>query len=73
LLDRIEREGWVERRRSREDRRIVEVAITEAGLALLDKVDGPAEHALLELAQHLSKAEIDSLIRLLEKLRTDQT
>jgi DNA-binding MarR family transcriptional regulator len=73
LLDRIEREGWVERRRSREDRRIVEVAITRAGLALLDQVDGPAERALVDLAEHLSPREIDTLIGLLEKLRTDQT
>jgi DNA-binding MarR family transcriptional regulator len=73
LLDRIEREGWVERRRSRDDRRIVEVAITEAGLALLERVDEPAEAALVEVARHLSPSQLETLSALLEKLRTDQT
>jgi DNA-binding MarR family transcriptional regulator len=73
LLDRLEREGWVQRRRSKDDRRIVEVAITAAGLALLEQVDAPAEESLVELARHLSPQEIETLTVLLEKLRTDQT
>ena len=72
LLDRLERERLVERRRSTEDRRVVEVGITEQGLALLSDLDGPAEAAVAEVARHLAEDELRNVSALLEKMRTDQ-
>ena len=72
LLDRLERDDYVERRRSSHDRRVVEVGITERGLALLERIDGPAEAALAALARHLTAEDITQLSALLEKMRTDQ-
>ena len=37
LLDRLEREGWIRRERSPEDRRILNVFMTEKGSVLMDK------------------------------------
>jgi DNA-binding MarR family transcriptional regulator len=41
LLDRLEERDLVERERSAQDRRIVEVRISSAGLALLEDLDKP--------------------------------
>lgn len=43
LLGRLEKRGWIERRRSTEDRRAFRVAITKAGLKLLSTLDQPVE------------------------------
>jgi DNA-binding MarR family transcriptional regulator len=72
LLDRLERLGLVARRRAAHDRRVVEVAITDDGLALLAGLDAPVAAALEHLARHLSGAELRALSDLLEKLRADQ-
>src|ERR1043166_3249573 len=41
LLDRLEKRGLVSRCRERRDRRMVLTRITEAGLKLLEQLDGP--------------------------------
>jgi DNA-binding MarR family transcriptional regulator len=70
LLDRIERKGLVERRRSPEDRRQVMCVITRAGLALLKRLDGPIDELDSKALAPLTGAEIRTLIRLLDKVRT---
>ena len=72
LLVRLEGQGLVERKRSKLDRRVVEVQITEAGLDLLSKIDAPLDEAITRAGRHLTDAEHAELSRLLEKLRTDQ-
>lgn len=69
LIDRLEGMGLVVRERSIEDRRIIYVAITQQGLALLGKLDGPEAALHKRLIGHLSPAELRELIRLLEKAR----
>jgi DNA-binding MarR family transcriptional regulator len=64
LLDRLEREGLVERQRSDEDRRLSLSRITKAGLALLERMD-PEVLALHDnFAAPLSRAERAELARL---------
>jgi DNA-binding MarR family transcriptional regulator len=41
LLDRMEKQGWISRCRQDGDRRVVRVAITDAGLAILKSLDAP--------------------------------
>src|SRR5947199_7559715 len=41
LVDRLEQRGLVARRRLADNRRVVQVGITEAGLALLKQLDQP--------------------------------
>lgn len=72
LLARIEAAGWIVRQRAEHDRRVVEVAITPAGLALLAQLDEPVRAVTSRLARHLTDAELTELSRLLELLRADQ-
>lgn len=73
LLARLERAGLVSRCRATHDRRAVEVSITEAGLAMLDRLDGPARDEIARAARHLSCDEMRTLSGLLERLRQDQS
>src|SRR5436190_21894192 len=41
LVDRLEERGLVARRRMADNRRVVQIAITDAGLALLKQLDQP--------------------------------
>lgn len=72
LLNRLEKARLITRTRSRTDRRVVRVGITEAGRELLERMD-PAVEAIQErLSRHLTDDELRSLSDLLERLRTDQ-
>ncbi len=72
LLDRMLKHGWITRRRSRRDRRVVEVGITPVGLELLEQMDGPVERFIDHMTRHLSDEEAKTLSALLEKMRLDQ-
>ena len=72
LLCRLEREDFITRCRGEQDRRVVEVSITEKGLALLDRLDAPVQVLMEHVTHHLSDDELRALSGLLEKLRADQ-
>lgn len=69
LLDRMEHKGLVVRERSAEDRRQVICRITDSGTAMLKKLDRPIDALDDEVLAVLSDAEVDDLIRLLNKVR----
>ena len=69
LIDRLEKQGFVERRRCQEDRRVVYVQITDPARKLLKRIDAPLLALHESLAGHLSRAELKELTRLLEKVR----
>ena len=72
LLDRLERAGLLSRTRAGHDRRVVEVAITDAGLALLATVE-PATAAVFDrIATALTDADFQTLSALLERMRTTE-
>jgi DNA-binding MarR family transcriptional regulator len=67
-LERLEREGLVERRVSAADRRVVDVHLTEAGLAILDRlIDEYMDHEE-QMLSGLSTREAAQLGRLLIRL-----
>lgn len=72
LLNRLEAHDLIERHRADYDRRVVEVSITGAGLALLQRMTGVVERRVEEMTAHLDAAEHRLLCDLLERLRTDQ-
>ncbi len=72
LLNRLNRHGLIHRARDEHDRRVVQVGITEAGLALLERMRDDIEAAEQRLTSHLSPSEHQHLSRLLERMRTDQ-
>lgn len=69
LIDRLEKQGLVARRRCEEDRRVVYVDITDKALGILKQLDQPLEELHQSLIGHLSRKELDQLSRLLEKAR----
>ena len=72
LLGRLERGGLIHRARAEHDRRVVEVGVTEKGIALLKQMRCDVEAAQARCMAHLSEDEQNVLSRLLERMRTGQ-
>ena len=73
LLNRLARPGLICRARAAHDRRVVEVGITDEGLALLDRMHDDIVAAERRLMHHLSPDEYRHLTCLLERIRADQS
>lgn len=69
LIDRLEKQGFVERRRCEDDRRVVYIEITQKAKKLLEQMDEPLVALHEELMRHMTRAELRELSRLLEKSR----
>lgn len=69
LLDRMEREGWIERARNRPDRRIVTTTLTPSGRALVDKLDKPVEQFIQNVMGGVDESHLGGLISVLEEMR----
>jgi DNA-binding MarR family transcriptional regulator len=69
LLDRLEARGLVERERLPENRRVVEVGITPAGLQLLRDLSDSVRDCHAHQLGHLSAEELRSLNMLLNRCR----
>ena len=67
-LDRLERRGLIERVPNPEDRRSVEIALTESGRELVDGVVGEHVAREREMLAPLSGRERETLTRILRKL-----
>lgn len=71
LLDHLEARGYVERERSREDRRVVELQLTAAGRDKVAELLPLVVERLNNSLARFSKAEFAEFTRLLNKLVTD--
>ncbi|WP_347158562.1 MarR family winged helix-turn-helix transcriptional regulator [Pontibacter chitinilyticus] len=69
IVDKLEAKGLVTRKQCPEDRRTVDVLITEKGLALLQQMDGLEGGSLKAGITQLSEQEAKELNRLLNKIR----
>jgi DNA-binding MarR family transcriptional regulator len=69
LVDRLEEQGLVTRARIAEDRRVVKVQITRAGLDLLARLDEPLRQFHKKQFTALTRAELSEINRLLVKAR----
>ena len=69
LIDRLEKQGLVVRRRCTEDRRVVYVEITDEALAILKQIDEPITNLHKRLLGHMSRTQLKTLSQLLEKAR----
>jgi DNA-binding MarR family transcriptional regulator len=69
LVDRLEAGGLVRRERTEQDRRLVMVHITPAGMSLLARLDEPILDLHRAQMSHMTRADLAALNRLLEKLR----
>jgi MarR family transcriptional regulator for hemolysin len=69
LIEGLEGKGLVERRRSREDRRVQLVSITDAGREVVDRVDHMAEDLGTAYRRGISRDERLQLVSVLRRLR----
>lgn len=69
LLDKLEQQGWIARQRRPENRRVVDVVITEAGLELLRQIERPLRACHERQLGHLSAEQCRQLIALLQSAR----
>ncbi len=70
LLDRLEKRGLLGRSRESQDRRVITVRITDAGLAALKELDHPVEDAVRQPLRKLGTDRLAQLIEMLEEVRT---
>src|SRR5262245_40294558 len=64
LLDKLERRGLVVRDRPADNRRVVRVGITAAGLALLDDLRQPVRDCHARQLGHLRREDLGALVAL---------
>jgi len=70
LVDRLEKDGVARRLRSREDRRVWLVELTEAGKAVFEAEEKVYQQVATEMLAPLSASERETLIALLERVKT---
>jgi DNA-binding MarR family transcriptional regulator len=68
LVDKLSRRGLVSRSRSRQDRRVVEIGITDKGRELLKTLDPHVGRMPRAMVGHLGAAKLAQLRKLLEQL-----
>lgn len=69
MLDKLEQRGLIGRERPADNRRVVRVRITAAGLALLRKLDEPVRACHARQLGHLAPRDLQELIALLHAAR----
>ena len=68
MLDRLEKKGFIARTRSEQDRRVVEVDLTDAGRAIAAQLPTVCGSVMAEVLSPFSMDEVETLIRLLSRI-----
>jgi DNA-binding MarR family transcriptional regulator len=68
LLDRMEKRELITRERQTEDRRVVKARITDEGMKLLKKMDGPIREFHKRQFAHMTSARLKTLMDLLKEV-----
>jgi DNA-binding MarR family transcriptional regulator len=68
IVDRLERKGWVVRRRGTEDRRQVSISLTDPGRLLLESAPSPLQDHLAEALKDLPELEQVAIAMSLERV-----
>jgi DNA-binding MarR family transcriptional regulator len=69
LLDKLEQRGLIDRDRPADNRRIVRIGITSAGVALLQQLREPLRQCHVRQLGHLSGKDLKTLLELLQAAR----
>jgi DNA-binding MarR family transcriptional regulator len=69
IVDRLERRGLVTRDRPADNRRVVRLGITPAGIALLDDLREPLRDCHARQLGHLPRKDLEALVALLRAAR----
>jgi DNA-binding MarR family transcriptional regulator len=71
LIDKLLEKGYVSRTERKENRRMVDIAITNAGLKLIDDLEAPIEETFRKINSNLDNEEARLLSEWLDKLREE--
>ncbi len=69
LLDRLQDDGWIERRESVEDRRCKTVHLQRRSKTVLDKIFNTAHDLRGELIKDIPQRDLETCIRVLSRIR----
>jgi MarR family 2-MHQ and catechol resistance regulon transcriptional repressor len=69
LIDRLESQQLVQRKRAEDDRRVIYVVLTRKGRQLVDKIDAPLVKLQQKIMKGISKTELAETVRVLERVR----
>jgi DNA-binding MarR family transcriptional regulator len=69
LLDKLNERGLIVRDRPSDNRRVVNIGLTDAGLALLDELADEVRDCHARQLSHMDAREIKTLVELLRKAR----
>ena len=72
LLDRLVAKDLIRRDRSFQDRRMLECSLTDRGVEILSRLEGPVNRADAEALRALSARELTTLDELLSRIRYTQ-
>lgn len=68
ILDRLERKGYLQRRRSDEDKRRVEVTLSVSGMELLARAPAPLQEEFIQAFSELKEWEQTQILSSLQRL-----
>lgn len=68
LSDKLIKLGYLKRERSKSDRRIVQLSLTEKGETVVDDMTSQRKQKILALHDNLSEQEVEEIIRLYKKM-----
>ena len=69
LLDRLENDGWVQRRDSSHDRRCKTVHLQPRSKTVLEKIFNAAHDLRAELIEDISRRDLETCVRVLSKIK----
>jgi DNA-binding MarR family transcriptional regulator len=69
IVDRMEKKGVIERRRSDEDRRVVQVYVTEKGEQVFTQMQAERQSNLMKMLSNVSESDLRALLKGLRAVR----
>lgn len=69
--DKLYKKGLVERNRSEHDRRVVQIALTEAGRKQIEEIQPRIRECLVQIFTNVSTKDIEQLLTLLKQVLRD--
>lgn len=69
LLDRLERDGWIKRHGSPNDRRVKIIKLARKSNRVMKIIEKAAREARDELFSNITRGEMGSLVNILEKMK----
>jgi DNA-binding MarR family transcriptional regulator len=68
VVDRLEKKGFVVRKRDEGDRRVIQLQLTPQGTYLIKKAPNPIQGKMIYGLRRLKRHELDSIFRAVQKL-----